>query len=193
MVQGSGIDSNLNELGRLQSNSFYEKYKHISFDKIYLSKLKRTYQTVKPFIDLQIPFQKLEGLNELSWGAKEGRPLTPIDDINYQNILNGWRKGYIHLKEAGGESPLDVAKRQKIALKYIFSNNHEKNILICMHGRAMRCFLSLLLDTPLSQMDQYEHSNTSLYVLKQDHNSNITLEIKNCSKHLVHIPVNQLA
>jgi broad specificity phosphatase PhoE len=38
---------------------FLNKYKTIPFDKIYVSNLKRTLQTIQPFIELEIPFQKL--------------------------------------------------------------------------------------------------------------------------------------
>lgn len=40
MVQGSGIDSDLNALGQQQAQSFFEYYKDLNFDKIYTSKLR---------------------------------------------------------------------------------------------------------------------------------------------------------
>ena len=57
IVQGSGVDSDLNETGIEQANAFFEHYKNISFDKIYTSKLKRSQQSVQQFIDLGIPYE----------------------------------------------------------------------------------------------------------------------------------------
>ncbi|MCZ6899539.1 MAG: histidine phosphatase family protein, partial [Bacteroidetes bacterium] len=32
VVQGSGVDTSINDFGRRQANEFYEKYKHVPFD-----------------------------------------------------------------------------------------------------------------------------------------------------------------
>ena len=37
IVQGSGVDSDLNQLGREQAQAFYEKYKDVRFDALYVS------------------------------------------------------------------------------------------------------------------------------------------------------------
>ncbi|HRG79965.1 MAG TPA: histidine phosphatase family protein, partial [Cyclobacteriaceae bacterium] len=42
IVQGSGVDSSLNDMGRAQADAFYLTYKDIPFDKIYTSALRRT-------------------------------------------------------------------------------------------------------------------------------------------------------
>ncbi|HCZ37344.1 MAG TPA: histidine phosphatase family protein, partial [Cytophagales bacterium] len=50
IVQGSGVDSSLNAKGMAQAQAFFEMYKHIKFDKIYTSTLKRTRESVSGFI-----------------------------------------------------------------------------------------------------------------------------------------------
>lgn len=164
-VQGSSINSNLNDLGRLQAQEFFNKYKHISFDKIYTSNLKRTHQTVSPFTALNIPYEHHLGLNEISWGEKEGRKLTEQDDKNHMRLLFEWQNGNYDYKLDGAESPNDVVRRQKKVMDHILSKKEEENILICTHGRAMKMLISYLMDEPLSKMDQYEHSNLALYHL----------------------------
>jgi probable phosphoglycerate mutase len=67
---------------------------------------------------------------------------------------------------ADGETPLEMFERQKLGLAKIMQNTAEQNILICMHGRAMRSFLCLLTNTPLQDMEKWGHSNLCLYVLK---------------------------
>ncbi len=184
MVQGSGIDSNLNDFGRAQAKAFYEHFFNVPFDKVYTSRLKRTHQSVKGFIEeLQLPWQQLFGLNEVSWGNKEGRILTDDDDQSYFQMIEGWRQGNVHLKAIDGESPIEVQARQRIAWKYIMANTQEKNILVCMHGRAIRILMCLLLDVSLSDMDCFKHQNMGLYQL-QFNNGKYTLAQSNYAGHL---------
>lgn len=164
-VQGSSIDSNLNELGVLQAEAFFKKYNKVVFDKIYTSDLKRTHQTVLPFTSSGVPMESHQGLNEISWGEKEGRKLTEQDDKNHMKLLYEWQSGNYDYKLEDAESPNDVVKRQKKVMKRILSKEGENNILICTHGRAMKILVSHLMDEPLSKMDQYEHSNLALYHL----------------------------
>ena len=80
IVQGSGVDSSLNNQGRLQAEAFFNAYRNVPFDKVYTSALKRTAETVASFIKLGIPMESLRGLNEISWATKEGFPITPEED-----------------------------------------------------------------------------------------------------------------
>lgn len=71
IVQGRGVNSPLNITGIAQGDAFYNMYKGVSFDKLYLSKLIRTGQTVTKFIESGLPFERLAGLDELAWGKYE--------------------------------------------------------------------------------------------------------------------------
>jgi probable phosphoglycerate mutase len=165
IVQGSGVDSSLNDTGRAQALAFFENYKHIPFDKVYTSVLKRTLETVENFIQIGIPTEALEGLNEISWGKKEGQPITPAEDKYYHHMLDQWQKGDTSLRIEGGESPDEVVTRMKPAVDHILTKEDEKTILICMHGRAIRILLCYLLNYPLKSMDMFEHENACLYIL----------------------------
>lgn len=165
IVQGSGVNSSINEKGRLQAQAFFDAYKEVPFDKIYTSALKRTTESVQPFIDLGIPFVQMDGLNEISWGRKEGQPITLEEDAYYNWMLNQWQLGNTHERIEGGESPEDVTKRQAGAINYIMSKTEESTVLICMHGRAIRILLCRLLNYPLRSMDMFEHQNLCLYQL----------------------------
>ncbi len=166
IVQGSGVDSSLNETGVAQAKAFFETYKSISFDKIYTSKLKRTKESVAEFIKMGIPFEALSGLNEISWGTNEGQKITPDEDAYYHWMLNQWQNGNTSHRINGGESPEEVATRQQPAIDIILNTPQEKNILICMHGRAMRILLCQLVHYPLKSMDMFEHANLCLYLLE---------------------------
>jgi probable phosphoglycerate mutase len=168
IVQGRGMDTNLNEEGRKQAGLFFAAYKQVPFDKIYISALKRTQQSVQPFIDLEIPYEKLPGLDELAWGIHEGQPATSENKAAFLQIMRDWMDGNLDSKFEGGESPNEVKARQLEALKVIMSHPEEKTVLICMHGRAMRLLLCLLTNRPLTEMDSFPHQNLVLYKVIYD-------------------------
>ncbi|MFN4082468.1 MAG: histidine phosphatase family protein [Bacteroidia bacterium] len=165
IVQGSGADIELNSRGLEQAQFFYNFYKNISFDVIFISALKRTYQTVKAFIDMGVAYKVIPELNEISWGILEGKMQTQQNKEIYWNVVNQWRSGKYDAKIENGESANELYNRLSIAANKIFNRNTNGNILVCMHGRAMKAFLCLLLNQPLSNMDYFEHSNTCVYQL----------------------------
>ena len=171
MVQGRGIDSSLNAKGLLQANKFYLAYKHCRFHKIYLSSLKRTKQSLQKFIDSGIPYEILDGLDEISWGCQEGLAFTEANQEIYRDTIRKWKSGDLDVAVEGGESPNQVMARQKESLGYILRQKEEKEILICMHGRAIRILISWILNKPLFQMDNFSHHNLGLYQLKFINNS----------------------
>jgi broad specificity phosphatase PhoE len=183
IVQGSGIDSSLNEKGRAQALAFYNSYKSVKFDKIYTSRLKRTTESVVNFIQTGIPHESLGGLNEISWGEKEGQKITPEEDEYYHWMLRQWQLGKTGERIVRGESPEDVIIRQKPVLDYIIGKKNESTILICMHGRAIRILLCHLLHYPLKSMDLFEHQNLCLYVLNYT-GSMFSIERHNDVTHL---------
>lgn len=186
IVQGSGVDSSLNSRGREQARSFFQHYKEVPFDKIYTSALRRTRESVEDFLIKGTPSESLPGLNEISWGAKEGQRITPEEDAYYHWMLNQWQLGKTDVRIEGGESPEDVSKRQDVAWDYIMSKM-ESSVLICMHGRAMRILLCKLLNYPLRCMDMFEHENLCLYLVEGT-NSNFSIRKYNDTTHLKNIP-----
>lgn len=163
IVQGRGVDASLNETGRKQADKFFQNYRHVNFDWVYTSCLRRSRESVERFIAGGIGHTPLEGLDEIHWGSKEGKPFTESDHLYYQEVTDGWRQGKTDLCIAGGESPEQVQNRQKEALGQIMKHRQQQTILICMHGRALRIFMCLLLNYPLRSMDMFNHDNTGLY------------------------------
>jgi broad specificity phosphatase PhoE len=168
IIQGSGIDAPLNETGQRQAKDFYFAYRHISFDKVYTSHLIRTHQSVRWFTEKGIPHDSLTDLREISWGEKDGTRIDPAEQRIYQAMLKDWQAGLLDRSFSGGESPYQVVARMKTAMQTIMEREEEKTILMCIHGRAMRILLSMLMQTPLSEMEQYLHSNLCLYILEYD-------------------------
>lgn len=185
IVQGSGVDTDLNDLGREQSDKFYEAYHHQPFDRVYTSALKRASQSVRRFIDSGIPHTVLPQLNEICWGEFEGKEQTNAQRNLYWELIHKWQAGDLGAKIPEGESPLEMQERQRIAAHHILANEQEKNVLICMHGRAMKSFLCLLLNEPLTKMEDFQHTNLCLYVLEYEGGKASLLE-RNNTEHLFH-------
>ncbi len=183
VVQGSGIDAPINETGRAQAKAFYEAYQNIDFDQVYHTALIRTRQSIESFISKGIPTTALPELNEISWGDYEGTPMTPEEGEYYKHMLHQWQMGNLDYAIAGGESPNVVAERMRKGIQKILEGPGE-TILVCMHGRAMRIFLSLIFNYDLRYMDQFEHSNLCLYLLEQLSDGTFVLRKGNDREHL---------
>jgi probable phosphoglycerate mutase len=183
IVQGSGVDMGLNEIGQQQAALFFEAYRNHRFDAVYTSALKRSQQSVAGFIQKGIKHVALPGLNEISWGDFEGKQQTPEQKEAYWNLIHSWNNGDFEAKIPNGESPNEMQQRQRGAIQHILSNTDEKEVLICMHGRAMKSLLCLLLNEPLTSMDSFTHSNLCLYQLTYD-NGMFELKEAHNTKHL---------
>jgi len=165
IVQGRGMNTDLNDEGRKQAGQFFDAYKDVAFDKIYISELKRTQQSIQQFIDLGIPYEKLEGLDEMAWGDLEGTESTPENRSAFLQVIREWVAGNLDVSLNGGESPNQVKARQEKAIATILSHPEEKTVLICMHGRAMRLLLCWITGHPLTEMETFPHQNLILYKL----------------------------
>lgn len=183
IVQGSGVDASLNERGRAQAQAFYRAYQGIPFDRIYTSALRRSQESVQPFVDSGRTFEAMTALNEISWGSKEGQRITPEEDAYYHWMLEQWQKGMTDVPIEGGESPEAVALRQQEFIDRLKTRPGDKNVLVCMHGRAMRILLCQLLHYPLRSMDMFEHENLCLYLLNRQ-GGQFSIERYNATDHL---------
>ena len=162
IIQGSEVDSDINDIGESQANSFYEYYKDINFDKIYVSDLKRTFQTIRRFTENGSSYEKLKEFNEISWGVNQGKS----DDLeDYAKLIDTWLAGNLDNKFEEGESPNEMSERLVKGFNKVLDDDHD-TVLLCIHGRALRILLSKIIDNDLTKMDKYVHSNTGLYILE---------------------------
>ena len=183
IIQGRGMNTDLNEKGTAQAEAFFNAYQHIPFDVVYTSTLKRTHQTVAKFIENDIPWKQHAGLDELAWGIYEGKP-SEITKPAFLALTTAWLEGAVHEKFEAGESPIEVQARQLEALEELKKLPDVSNVLICMHGRALRIFLCVLSGLALTQMDSFPHSNTTLYKVHFD-GKGFEIQEYNNTQHLV--------
>ncbi|WP_194774747.1 histidine phosphatase family protein [Pararhodonellum marinum] len=184
VVQGSGIDAPINELGKQQANAFFEAYQDIQIEKVFFTGLQRTRQSIIRFIEEKgLPFEAVPEFNEISWGIYEGVPMTDEENAYYQHMLKRWSAGELNYAIEGGESPVMVADRLKRGMEKVLAGE-EKTILICMHGRAMRILLSVLLNYNLKYMDNFIHENLGCYELSLMSDGSYRLDVFNNTDHL---------
>lgn len=183
IVQGRGVNSSLNERGRLQAQAFFKHFGKEPFEVIYTSSLLRSQQTVQPFVDAGHSIQPHLELDEISWGIYEGKLPDNQTSLEYLNMLKKWRSGVLDEKIPGGESPRELQQRQIRFIENVLKPSSHTKILICSHGRAIRSLLCTMLGDDLSKMDDYPHQNLSLY--KMSYNSRgFELEWFNYTKHV---------
>lgn len=167
IVQGSGVDTSLNEEGQRQARAFFDHYRSEPFDKILISNLQRTHQTVRHFWEAGLPVEQHAAINEISWGFQEGLLPTPESREEYEFVSSSWSAGNLHARVKGGESAHELGQRLKPFIEELKTRS-EKNLLVCTHGRTLRGILALMLEDDLSAMERYHHHNTCLYLVRYE-------------------------
>ena len=186
ILQGGRVDAPINKTGRQQSEAFYKKYSETPFEKIYTSLLIRSIKSVHPFISKGVPHEALPELNEIDYGIYDGKISSDEPGGIYSQLVGKWNDGYTDLKPEGGESPKEVQGRMKKFIALIRSRK-EENILVSMHGRALRILLATMLHYDLKYMGLFTHENFGLYIV-HDSGSFFTIEKFNDVSHLHEYP-----
>ncbi|NJC26366.1 histidine phosphatase family protein [Neolewinella antarctica] len=183
IVQGSGVDSSLNDTGRDQGSRLFEKYREVPFEVVLTSALKRTWETVAGFIEAGIPHEKHSEINEMSWGTHEGKKGTPESIAEYQMIKDGWGEGRIDGRIGGGESAQEMGVRLQ---KFIdtLPEREEDLLLICSHGRAMCGLVTLMMGRKIDRMNELIHSNTGVWRATLQPDGTWAFDLKNDRTHL---------
>ncbi|MFN0034440.1 MAG: histidine phosphatase family protein [Saprospiraceae bacterium] len=183
IVQGSGVDSELNDMGYTQAKAFYEAHQHIDFELVITSKLRRTHQTVQGFLDKKIPWEQTADINEICWGIHEGQRQSPEQNERYHTMIAEWQSGNLDAAIAEGESARQLLERIERFVDWV-KTRPEKRILVATHGRAMRCLITSLKGLPPTAMEGMEHSNTGLYVAHLQPDGTWLFELENDTSHL---------
>jgi len=186
IVQGSGVDSELNENGRAQAQAFYNHYKNVGFQAIIASGLQRTHQTLAPFVEnTALTLEKTPLINEINWGVHEGKKYEPWMKESYTELIKAWNQGNFDASLEEGESATSLANRLQNFLDELVKRP-EETILVCTHGRTLRCMMCLVAKEHLREMENYKHHNTGLYKT-QWNNGTFQIELANNIAHLENI------
>ncbi len=184
IVQGSGVDEPINEVGRAQAQAFFDHYESQDFDLIMVSKLQRTRQTVDNFIKKGIPMLEDVRLNEMSWGIHEGQSPSPEMKLDFRAMIDAWQQDDLTARLPEGESAEELYKRLNLFLVDLVTRPEQK-ILICTHGRTLRCLCCVFNKIHLREMEKFGHSNTGLFKVNWSAASNtFEMDLQNDTRHL---------
>jgi probable phosphoglycerate mutase len=182
IVQGSGVDSDLNETGRAQARAFYEHYQTVDFQMVVTSKLRRTHQTSAHFIEAGIPWHQDADINEISWGDHEGLSSTPELMAVYEHVVTNWINNNLDVGLPNGETARQLGARLERFIAWLRTRPADR-VLVCTHGRTIRALITLLKGWPLSKMEDVEHQNTGCFILKLE-NDQFHFVAENSVQHL---------
>lgn len=184
IVQGRGINADLNETGREQAEKFYRAYQNQPFDKIYASNLKRSQQSIANFVEEGKQLNIRPNLDEISWGKYEGQKLNPEMKLEFEKLRHQWYAGNTSVTMPKGESADDLSNRVQVFLQEIAETEAQK-ILICSHGRTIRVMMCLLTGIPIADMRTYDPDNLALYQVNWEPPQLAEIIKKNCVDHLL--------
>lgn len=132
-IQGH-CDSPLTELGIQQALAAASFFESIELDHAYSSSSERACDTAELILNQRLPYHRLKGLKEMSFGTFEGESedLNPKDRDRFEDFFVPY----------GGESRNDVKKRMVETLTSIMENDHHHSVLAVSHAGASMGFLS---------------------------------------------------
>lgn len=140
-------DTILSETGKKQSRELCQFLKkNADVDKIYVSKLRRTEDTIDEYIEYKgIEAIKLAGLNEMDFGKFDGLTLKEIEET-YPEDYAEFMKGKAMFRFPEGENIEECYNRNIEAFKEIAANAKEnESVMICGHMGTVRNIISYLL------------------------------------------------
>ena len=180
--QGSS-DVPLSEEGIWQAKKLAEKLKKYSFDAIYVSDLKRAYETGKYIANVHnLNVQAVEEFREIHFGRWEGLTQKEILQLDEYKYLQ-WKESP-HISTFPGEGNLiKVQQRVTKGIHRILEEHGEGNIVIVSHGGVLKVMILSLLEIDLSLYNKFWLGNTSISIVEISHKGNI-LSLLNDMSHL---------
>lgn len=162
-------DIPLNEAGHIQSKELAKRLSDVTADKIYISPLIRTKETIDYYLTEHkgIPVQTAPELIERDFGDWEG--LT-FDEIEAQNkdAFDQWQSDQINFVIPGGECSARVQERINSFFDRITKENENKTIFVVTHLGTARHSISRLLRLRPEESWRFTMFNASYAVIDYD-------------------------
>lgn len=163
-------NSDLTIKGIDEAKRLNEYIKDIKFDRIYVSPLGRTLETMEHVKgSLDIPIKTIDELQEMNFGRFEGELLSELREEFPEDMYNLWQNPDKYIVESG-EDYKDVFNRVEIAIEKILENkDKEENVLVVTHGVIISVLLSIVKNKEVKDLwDTPVVRNTSLSIIEFD-------------------------
>lgn len=136
-------DSPLSPLGEEQARELGKRYRSEEFAAVFCSDLQRSYRTAEiAFKDRRVRTIKDARLRECDYGDLTGSPSETIEKERPQRV---------HEPFPNGESYEQTAARMKSFLRSLFSEYHDKQILVIGHRATQYGLMHWIDDRPLDE------------------------------------------
>jgi broad specificity phosphatase PhoE len=160
-INGSQRDTPLSEKGLIQASDLVTKLSNYDFDLVIVSPLKRTMQTIQPYIDslehkpevISSALTIERNLGDLS-GSVTGDGRVDASVAASGKAKTDWQP-------PNGESTRQVYLRAQQFLEYL-KNRNELNILVCGHQNFLRCLEIVLTNRTFNDRSFYSDSPARL-------------------------------
>jgi broad specificity phosphatase PhoE len=139
------IDPALTADGEEMAELFAKAYTNTAWEAIYCSPKERAILTAEPLANaLKMELQLRDGLQEINYGAWEGKDVATVDREFHDDYLRwladpGWNP------PTGGESAMTIAARALAVIEEISQTHSDGNVLVVSHKATIRILLCSLL------------------------------------------------
>jgi len=156
--------NSLSEKGKNQAIEIANKLEDYKIDVVIVSPLKRTIETIQPYLDKHSTKLIVSDLtSERNAGIFAGKPKTAIKEYCIANNIDR-----VSFKPEGGESILEVYERAKKFVAYLKKNFKNKTVLLCGHVNFIGCIDIIIKNLNISdfyKQEKLENSRLREYAL----------------------------
>jgi broad specificity phosphatase PhoE len=144
-------DPELTAEGTEMAAAFAAKYKHLSWQAVFCSPMRRTQATARPFCEaVGIEPQLRDGLKEMYFGDWEGQTNAYVREHLAVDYIQ-WLTEPAWNPPTGGETGTQVATRASSVISEIQANYTDGNVLVVSHKTTIRVILCTLLGIDLGR------------------------------------------
>ncbi len=162
-------DVELTPEGQQMAQAFADHYKHLPWQAVYVSPMKRTIATAKPLCDaVGLPMEIRDGLREIYYGDWEGKTPEQVR-AQYEEDYIRWLTEPAWNPPTGGESSVQIASRASLVMAEIEEKYSSGNVLVVSHKATIRIILCSLLGIDIGRYrDRIDLPVASVSIVKFD-------------------------
>lgn len=185
ILQGSRVDSELSELGRLQAEATGKLLAGVRLDVVFSSPMARAVATAEAIARPHgLIVSKVEDLHEIDVGQWEGLDWGTISERtpdDYRRFMeDSGTHGYL-----GGESYQDVLNRILPRIEQLIANNEGQHLAVVAHKAVNRSLLANVMGFEMCQAKDIPQDNCCVNVITARGG---TLKLKTMNSALHHSP-----
>lgn len=170
MIQGSRVNPNLSEDGRIYAEKAAKNFDASNFDAIYVSPLKRAQQTARIFVGPEPELITDERVKEMDYGDWDGHEVKPYreqhpDAFDYRGLLTDNMYKY----NPNAESRKHFEERIADFFDDLYKKHPNDRVLVVCHGVVSRMIVAhFLTHGDISYFDQMDNCGLAALHIDRD-------------------------